>query len=182
MHAGELLQRLLHGHAILAHDVRVVALHLVPINVAVHLAVYECAVQCAEASEGVAREEHVLRDVERNHCLGPVYHWNHGEHQLVCAERERVAVRHFHYLVLRVAHVVVAAHHVEGLPVAHDLCVGVVLLDECERTAVVGLHVVDDDIVDGTVADDAAHVVYELREEVYFYGVDECYLLVVDDI
>ena len=46
----------------------------------------------------------------------------------------------------------------------------------------VGLHVVDDDIVDRTVADDAAYVVYELREEVYFYCVDECYLLVVDDI
>ena len=46
----------------------------------------------------------------------------------------------------------------------------------------VGLHVVDDDIVDGTVTDDAAHVVYELREEVYFYSVDECYLLIVDDI
>ena len=46
----------------------------------------------------------------------------------------------------------------------------------------VGLHVVDDDVVDRTVADDAAHVVYELREEVYFYCVYERYLLVVDDI
>ena len=30
--------------------------------------------QSAEASEGVAREEHVLCDVERNHRLGPVNH------------------------------------------------------------------------------------------------------------
>ena len=181
-HAGEFLQCLLHGHAVLAHDVRVVALHLVPINVAVHLAVYVCAVQSAEASEGVAREEHVLCDVERNHRLGPVNHRYHGERQLVCAERERVAVLHFYNLVFLVAHVVVAAHHVERLLVAHDLCVGIILLDECERAAVVGLHVVDDDVVDRTVADDAAHVVYELREEVYFYCVYERYLLVIDDI
>ena len=44
----------------------------------------------------------------------------------------------------------------------------------------VGFDVVDDDVVDGAVADYGADVGEKLREEVYLNGIDECHLLVVD--
>ena len=54
MYVGQLLQRVLHGRAVFAHDVRIVAHHLQPERVAVNLRVDDTAVQGAEAAEGVA--------------------------------------------------------------------------------------------------------------------------------
>ena len=55
--AGQLLQGHLHGGAVLADDVGVVACHLEPEGVAVHLLVDVGTVEGAEAAEGVAGEE-----------------------------------------------------------------------------------------------------------------------------
>ena len=46
----------------------------------------------------------------------------------------------------------------------------------------VGLHVVDDEVVDGTVADDFLDILDELCEEVHLYGVDKAYFLVDDEV
>ena len=75
-----------------------------------------------------------------------------------------------------------ALHHLERLFVAHNLDVGVVLLDQRDGTAVVGLHVVDDQIVDGAVADDLVNVLDELREEIDLHGVNETNLLIINEI
>ena len=58
--AGELLEGHLHGRAVLADDVGVVARHLEPEGVAVHLLVDVGTVEGAEAAEGVAGEEYCL--------------------------------------------------------------------------------------------------------------------------
>jgi hypothetical protein len=46
----------------------------------------------------------------------------------------------------------------------------------------VGLHVIDDEVVDGTIADDLMDVLDELGEEVDLNSVDETYFLVVDKV
>jgi hypothetical protein len=46
----------------------------------------------------------------------------------------------------------------------------------------VGFHVVDDQIVYLSVANDLLDVFYILREEVHLYGIDEAHFLVVDEI
>jgi len=73
--------------------------------------------------------------------------------------------------------VVEAAEHVEGLFVSDDFDAGVELSQECQRTAVVRLHVVHHHVVDGPVAQYLADVLYEWHEEVDLHGVDECHLL-----
>ena len=54
LNASKLLQRVLHGDAILAHNVAVIAYHLHPERVAVDVAVNNAAVEGAEATEGIA--------------------------------------------------------------------------------------------------------------------------------
>ena len=46
----------------------------------------------------------------------------------------------------------------------------------------VGFHVVDDQIVDRTVADDLMDVLDVLGEEIHLDGIDEAHLLVVNEI
>ena len=108
-----------------------------------------------------------------------MHHWNHGERERVLAEFKSVAIRNLNDIVAR-TDVIVSAHHVEGLLVAYDACLGIVLLDERQGTAMVGFDVVDDDVVDGAVAYYRAYVGEKLREEVYLNSIDECYLLIVD--
>ena len=110
-----------------------------------------------------------------------MHHWNHDERERVLAELESVSVRNLHDIVAR-TNVIVSAHHVEGLLVAYDTCLGIVLLDEWQGAAMVGFDVVDDDVVDRAVADYRAYVGEKLREEVYLNGIDERNLLVVDDV
>ena len=97
------------------------------------------------------------------------------------AEFKSVAIRNLNDIVAR-TNVIVSAHHVEGLLVAYDTCLGIVLLDERQRAAMVGFDVVDDDVVDRAVAYYRAYVGEKLREEVYLNGIDERHLLVVDDV
>ena len=46
----------------------------------------------------------------------------------------------------------------------------------------VGFHVVCNDIVDGTVADNFADILDKLREEVGFHRVDEAHFFVYDEV
>ena len=177
--ALELLKGVLHGRAVLAHDVRVIAHHLEPERVAVDLRVDNTAVQRAEAAEGVAREERVGGGVERNHRFGPVHHGRQHERQLVAAEAERRAVLH---LQLVCSNAVEAVNHAEGLLVGHYLHARVILAYQLYGPAVVGLHVVDYEIVDGPVAQNLAYVLKVWHEEVHLNGVDEAHLLVVDQV
>ena len=46
----------------------------------------------------------------------------------------------------------------------------------------VGLHVVDNEVVDGSVTQYFSQILKELTEEVYFHGVDKAHLLIVYQI
>ena len=118
--------------------------------------------------------------VERYHGLGPVDHRREHKLQLVLAERQRVAV--LHLMLAAASNAIEASHHAKRLLVADNGDVGIILAHESQRTAVVGLHVVNNDIVDGTIADHIADVLYKLCEEIDLYGVYKTHLLVHDKI
>ena len=158
LEAGQLLQGCLYGRAVFAHDVGVVAHHLVPIFGGVQLGVLDAAVESPEAAEGVAREERLGFIAIGHHGLRPVYHGREVEGERVFAHGEGIAVLHTQRVVVDA---VVTLHHFEGFGVAHDSHVGIFLADKLDRGRVVGLHVVDDQIVDCAVSDNFGDVVQQ---------------------
>ena len=95
------------------------------------------------------------------------------------AQPERVALLH---LDQPLADAVEPFDHGEGLGVADDAHVGVEAPQRLDRRGVVGLHVVDDQIVDGAVADFAADVLEKAVAEVRLDRVDQRDLLADDQV
>ena len=67
-------------------------------------------------------------------------------------QSQKILVLH-HVLFAR--HAIKALYHAEGLLVAHDDDVGIMLLYQADRARMVRLHMVDDEILDGALADNA---------------------------
>ncbi len=176
---ADLLQGLLHRGAVLADDAGVVATHLVPVAVGVDLRIGNAAVECAERTEGVAREERLLLGAPRDHRLGPVYHRHQLEGERLAAQIERVTLLD---LERAVADAVVAGNHLQGLGIADDRYVGIELPQGRDRRRVVGFHVVDDEVVDPAVADLLADVLEQPAAEGLLDRVDQCDLFADDQI
>ena len=166
-HLGE---RLLHRSAVFADDRGVVAPHLVPVAGGVELRVGDASVECAERAESVAREERLLLGTPGDHRLGPVDHRGHVEREGPAAQIERVALADLLRLGLDA---VEAAEHVERLGVADDPHPGPDPAERGDRRRVVGLHMVDDEVVDLAVADFAPDVALQAVAERCLYGVDQ---------
>ena len=176
---AEFLQGFLHGHAVLAHDVGVVAHHFVPVFFGVHLLVGDAAVQRAEASEAVAGKEDVVGLVEGHHGFRPVHHGREVELQGVPAQRERVAIFHFQRVV---ANAVVAFDHVERFVVPHQGDMRKIAPQQPYGAGMVGFHVVDDEVIDGARARYASDFVNEQVAEAAVHRVDNGYFLVLNQV
>ena len=74
---------LLHRRAVLAHDVGIVAHHLVPVSVQIDAGIQEPSVQRTETAEAVTGEKDSFRFVKSHHRLGPVHHRGHIETELM---------------------------------------------------------------------------------------------------
>ena len=179
LNLAELLQRILYGDAILADDIAVVAHHLQPEFIGVDVAVDNTTVEGTKATESITGEEHVGRRVERHHRLRPVDHRRHEELQRVLAEVEGVALLHIDGVI---ADLIEALQHVEGLLVADDLHVGIVFLQQRDTATVVGLHVVDHEVVDLAVTDHGMEMLEKLHEEVHLHRINETDFLIIDEI
>ena len=179
--AGELFQCLLHRGAVFSYDVGVVACHLQPEGFTIDVLVDNAAIESAEAAKGIAREEQrrsILAAIvrlpgrcERHHRFRPVDHRCQHEGQFDNSRFDGIAVFN---LFEGCVETVEALYHLAGLFVSNEGDVGVVFLDECQRPAVVRLHVVDDEVIDGSVADDCMNVLDELGEKTHIDGIDEC--------
>ena len=106
-------------------------------------------------------------------------HRGQVEAELVVSQVERIAVLHLD--VLGSAGAVEALYHLERLRVAHEADVGIVAADESQRARVVGLHVVDDEVVHGAVADHAADFLDVFAEEGHVHRINEGHALRVFD-
>ena len=108
-----------------------------------------------------------------------MHHRGQHEVQRLLAKLDGIAVFHFQSAF---CDAVEALHHLEGFLIAHNLNLRIELLDECDASAVVGLHVVNDQIVHLAVANDLVDVLQILCEEVDFYSVDQTYFLIIDEV
>ena len=178
--AAQLLQGRTHGRAELAEDGSEVAFHFGPVGFCVHLRIEHGAVQGSKAAEGVAREQYLVRQVVAYHRLGPMEHGSQVEAQAVVAQRELVALGHHDVVSGRLA--VEALHHLESFPVAHEAHARVVFAYERDAARMVGLHVVNHQVVDGSVADDFAYFFEIFCKEGHVYRVDEGHFFIVYQI
>jgi len=167
---------LLHRRAVLAHDVGIVAHHLVPVSVQIDAGIQEPSVQRTETAEAVTGEKDSFRFVKSHHRLGPVHHRGHIETELMMSQSQKILVLH-HVLFAR--HAIKALYHAESLLVAHNDDVGVMLLYQTDRARMVRLHMVDDEILDGALADDILYLAQIHLEIADVYRIDQSDRLII---
>ena len=178
----ELFQGRLDLGAVFAHNVGVVAAGVLqPILVEVHLVVEQGAVHRAEGAEGVGGEQDLLALLIADHHLGPVDHGGGVEAQGVLAQLQGVALLDHQGVAVHVE-VVELANHLEGFGVAHNLQVGIVGQQHLNGGAVVGLHVVDDEVIQGLVPQRGPHVLDELQRDGGVHRVQQSGFLVQNDV
>ena len=160
-----LLEKRLHLHAELADDAEVVATRLAVPSLGIDLVV------CAELAEAVGGEKRLRRRVVADDDFGPVHHRRADERKRVPAEVERVAFLDDDAAVGEIGAEVVL-HDRERLHGRDDLRIRVRLCKARDVRGVVGLHVVDDEIVDlvGRGCDVLQPLVAEARVDRIHHG------------
>ena len=160
---GGFLEEGLHLHTVFADDVDEVASGVVePFAGEVELIGIEVAAERAEGAEGVGGEEDVVGGVVGDHHLGPVDHGGHGEGEGVATQREGVALFDDDMLICRHVGTEELLHHLRGLGGAHHRGFGVAQQQVGQRGGMVGLHVVDNHIVQLTARKGGGHILEEL--------------------
>ena len=117
---------------------------------------------------------------QRHHRFGPMHHRREHKIEGHAAERELRTVANLNVAAILFA--IKSLHHAESLFIANDLHVGIILAQQGNRTAVVGLHVVHHEVIDRSLTDDFTDIFEVLREKIDLNGVDEARFLVVDQV
>ena len=182
LQAGSLLQHCLYLHAILAHNVAVIAAQLAVQAMGVQILVVEySAVQGSEAAESVCREQDLVGGLIGHHSLRPVHHGSHDKGELVLAQIQYIAFLDHNGTAFQI-HIVELVHQAEGLLVAHDPHRGIEPCQLRNVSAVVGLHVVDYQIVRLTAAQSSSQILQILPGHRGISSVHDGCLLVQDHI
>ena len=171
--AVELGERGLHVLAELAHDAEVVTARLAVPGLV--------DVERAELAERIGREEHLGGRVVGEHDLGPMDERRGEEGELMRAEREGLAVLD-DAAPAREPGAEVVLHHVEGADGADDLRLGIALGEDGQVRAMVGLHMLDDEVVGRAAVEDLLELAEPLVGEIGAHAVHDRDLLVHDDI
>ena len=169
---GGLLQKGLDGRAVLAHDVEVIPgrpLDPGPVGG-----------QRAEGAEAVGGEEDLLAGLIAHHNLRPVDHGGHDEGQDVPAQGEGIPLLDGDGAGAVVG--VVFGQHGEGFGVAHHRHIRVFLQKRARAAGVVGLQVVEDQVVGLPAGELLRHAVQPLRRGPAVHGVQNGGFLVQDDV
>ena len=145
-----LLEQCLYLRAVFADDVGIIPAGIVePFGLEVHFVRVQVAVERAEGTEGVGRVECLRGHVVGDHRLGPVDHRCHDEGKGVPAGAERVHLVDNDGAGVNVEREEVPDHF-QRLFVADDLHIRMAQDQILHQRAVVRLHVVDDQIVEGS--------------------------------
>ena len=177
-----LLQDGLDLGAVLAHDVGVVAAGLVHVvALEVHLIGKDAAVERAEGAEGVGGEEGLGGDLIAHHDLRPVHHGGHDEGELHLARGEHVALLHDLHAACGLEVEVLAQHDLD-LAVADDGGFGIAAHQIAHGGGMVGLHVVDHEVVQLAAAQHVFQVLEELAADGAIHGVHHQRLFIVDEV
>ncbi len=166
-----LFQQGLHLHAVLAHNVQVVPPPLVhPGGVRVGV---------PEAAEAVGGEQGAAGLLKGQHHLRPVHHGGHGERQGVLPQGQLLPLLH-HQGPIPVVQPGESRQHGEGLGVAHQLHVWVLVRQDADAARVIRLHVVDDQVIWGAALQDLLQVGQPLLQLPGVHRVQHRRLLVQD--
>ena len=171
--AGCLLQQLLHLGAVFADDAEVVAPRLtgpVLINV-----------QSAELAEAVGGEKNLVRRVIGDHDFGPVDHGGHVEAQGVAAQGKSVALCHGD-AALGTVGAEELLHHDEGLAGGDDGGLRIEPEEIGNVGRMVRLHVLHDQIVRPSAAENGFQIVQPFVGETGVHRVHDGDLLVQNDV
>ena len=145
--AGRLFQQRLYLGAVFAHDVGIIPPGIIqPVPLKVHLVGIQVAVQRAEGTESVGREQNPIGGIVGCHGLGPVDHGRHDKGERVPSGGQGIPLFHRHSAAGQVQ-IKELADHGDGLGVAHHLGLGIPAQDLSQGGAVVRLHVVHYHIV-----------------------------------
>ena len=97
----------------------------------------------------------------------------------VVTQVDGIAVLHLNLIP---ADAVEAFHHAEGFLVPDNLDLRIIFLDQCDRSAMVGLHVVDNQIIDGFVTNHFTDMFHVLGEEVHLYRINQTDDVIIDQV
>ena len=173
--AAHLLQRLIDLHAVAAADVDVVA-------AAFGGPVVGVGVVGAELHEAVSGEHHLVAVVVGHEHLGPVHHRCGDEAQRAAAQREGASVGHSHRASFEGEGVVELVDEGDGFGRGHEGERGIALHHLDDGAGVVGLDVLDDEVVGRAVGQGVGEVVHPLVGASGVDGVHHGHLLVEDDV
>ena len=180
-HTLQLLEHGLDLASVLSDDVGVVPPGLLEVlGVEVGLIRIQGTGQGLEGTEGIRGKQGLGCGVVGEHDLGPVDHHCEHELQVVLSEGELVALLDLQ-LVLG-DETIEVVQHVECLRVTDDGDLGVHLENLSDSRSVVGLHVVDHEVVQGPAGEGAAQFLPEHRGDGEVAGVQKGGLLVHDDV
>ena len=175
---GGLLQQGLDLGAVLADDIGEVTAHVIqPFGLEVDLVGKDVAVEGAEGAEGVGGEQGLGGDIIGHHGLGPVDHGRHDKGEGVLAGAEGIKLLDHQGMAVHIKGEEVPQHG-HGLGVAHDGDAGIPADDFLHGGAVVGLHVVDHQIVQGTAVQHMLQVLKELAADGMVHRIHQNGLLV----
>ena len=173
-----LLEQRLHLRAVLADDVGVIAARIVhPVAVKVDLVRIQVAVHRAKGTERIGRVEDLLRGVIGDHDLRPVHHRCHDKGECVPAGGEYVALLDRDGVGVE-RKVIKLPDHGHGLGVPDDLERRIAEQQLTDNGAVVGLHVVDDQIVERPPAEHMGDILQEQIRHGAVNGVEQNRLLI----
>ena len=148
---GGLLEHGLHEFAELTDDAKVVAARFASPAFRV------LDVIGAELAKAVGTKEHLVGGLVGEDHLGPVNVGGADKGQAVAAQVEHIALFDDH-LALGVVGAKVVDHHAEGTHAGHNLGLGIALHKGGDAGGVIGLHVMDDQVVGRTAIEHGLEV------------------------
>ena len=180
--ARRLFEQQLDMRAVFAHDVGQIATRIVdPVAVEVDFIRKQLAVQRAERAERIRGEQRAVCGVKGDHRLGPVHHRRGNEGHDVLAEALGIAFPDLDQLVA-VDSKAELAHEHERLFGRDHFDRRVADQDLLDRRAVVGLHMVDDQIVQRAAVQQVLDVLQQLAAGRPVYGVKQHGLLIEQQV
>ena len=168
-----LLQQCLGLCAVLTHDADVVAACFAG-PVFLHI-------QRAELAEAVSGEQHLIAGIVGNNNLGPVDHRCGNEGQGVLAEAQGIALTDDDAAV-SVVRAEKLLHHGKSLGRGNHHCFGISSQELMDVCGVVGLHVVDHQIIGLAVFKDGFNITQPFIGKVLVYGVHDGNLFIQNRI
>ena len=170
------LQSLLYRIAEFTDNVRVIPTHLTFVDFGIDILIDTATVQCTKATKRISRKQDTFGFIERNHRLGPMYHWYQVETQIVMPQFQEITFPHY---ITVASNTIETFHHIECFLVAHQYDIGIILLDQGDRTRMVRLHMVNNQVIDFTVTYYRLDFLQIYFEESHINRIYQCHHLVI---